>query len=364
MRILVYTALFDDKTIAWINGNIFSILNDHEFYYITDEKSDLKKYNDWNLSYIPKLKTRFKIINKIYDFLILPLKIANFMKKKRIQLMLIPSESWSDIIGNFAGRIYRIPVISYLRGHILIIKKLFSKSLFLKVANKLHIFGFKMFDKIIAITDELKQYITSYGIKKSKVSVIYCATNDELFFPSTEKFENLSIIHTGGFFRDKGIHFILELARKFPEIDFLLAGMGKPDLFGSIPCNCKILGWKSKPELAKLLRKSHIFLFLTYSEGFSIALLDAMTSGLAIITTNVDHHKYLVKGGYILPSPALVEEKVIIKESSKAIKDLKESPKKIEEFGKKNYDFSRNFNLEKQRKKYNKLFYDEIKNLC
>ena len=58
-------------------------------------------------------------------------------------------------------------------------------------------------------------------------------------------------------------------------------------------------------EVIRVLSQSHVFVFPTFGEGFSKALLEAMACGLPVISTNVSSIPYLVgqENGIILESP-------------------------------------------------------------
>ena len=62
---------------------------------------------------------------------------------------------------------------------------------------------------------------------------------------------------------------------------------------------------KNYPDFKKFLDDTDVFLFPTYSEGFSIALLEAMSRGVPVIATNVGGISSIVKdeySGLLIPS--------------------------------------------------------------
>ena len=72
-----------------------------------------------------------------------------------------------------------------------------------------------------------------------------------------------------------------------------------------IPNNVKFLGNKKHEEIIYYLDQADVFVFPSYSEGFSLALLEAMSRGLPIIVTDVGNNKELLenkigKGGIII----------------------------------------------------------------
>ena len=69
------------------------------------------------------------------------------------------------------------------------------------------------------------------------------------------------------------------------------------------PTNLRFLGEKPNREIKEYLRQSDVFLFPSYTEGFSNALVEAMAVGLPVITTNVGANYDMVEehGGIIVP---------------------------------------------------------------
>jgi glycosyltransferase involved in cell wall biosynthesis len=78
----------------------------------------------------------------------------------------------------------------------------------------------------------------------------------------------------------------LEIAKRFPDSQFLLAGGG--DLLEQVreqaPQNTKVLGWTDAP---KLFAASDIILSTSENEGMPIALIEAQLASKPVVATNV-----------------------------------------------------------------------------
>jgi len=57
----------------------------------------------------------------------------------------------------------------------------------------------------------------------------------------------------------------------------------------------KLTGWVSKHEIRDCYNKSHVFVLPTLAEGMSIAILEALGSGLFVITTPISGNTELIK---------------------------------------------------------------------
>ncbi len=101
----------------------------------------------------------------------------------------------------------------------------------------------------------------------------------------------------------KGAKEIFELAKKFHEIEFELAGevcdgienWEKPD-------NISLIGMIPHDEVIRHLDNSDIFIFPTYTEGFSVALAESMARGIPAVTTDVGANLDMIenKGGAVV----------------------------------------------------------------
>jgi glycosyltransferase involved in cell wall biosynthesis len=121
-----------------------------------------------------------------------------------------------------------------------------------------------------------------------------------------ERYTRARLLFVGGLAREKGTYEILELAKRFPDADFVLVGCASRDLLlpGELPANFITLGERTREETLWQLSAAHIFLFPSYSEGFPNAVLEAMAVGLPIIASNVGAIPDMIaEGGGLLVAP-------------------------------------------------------------
>ena len=78
----------------------------------------------------------------------------------------------------------------------------------------------------------------------------------------------------------------LEIAKMFPDAQFLLAGGGDllEEVKAQAPRNTKVLGWTDAP---KLFAASDIILSTSENEGMPIALIEAQLASKPVVATNV-----------------------------------------------------------------------------
>lgn len=96
------------------------------------------------------------------------------------------------------------------------------------------------------------------------------------------------VIYTGHLIKTKGCDEILEVAKLFLDIDFILVGNIKEEYKKKEKSkNVQLLGEVDQQQIFEELKNADIYLFPSHTEGFPNSLLEAMSVGLPIITTKV-----------------------------------------------------------------------------
>jgi len=110
-------------------------------------------------------------------------------------------------------------------------------------------------------------------------------------------------VFVGHLYKTKGIEAVIATSKKYPNITFRVIGK-YTDCYNE-KCNTKNLlfvGEKSQEEVVAELDNADLFIFPSHTEGFSIALLEAMARGVPIVATDVGANRDMLcdKGGMIL----------------------------------------------------------------
>lgn len=119
-----------------------------------------------------------------------------------------------------------------------------------------------------------------------------------------------NIVYVGHVKQKKGIRELVEAAQQEKDILFHLVGPIADEIAQiSTPDNVIFYGKKEHSEAIELMRRSDVFLFPSYTEGFSMVMLEAMAAGLPIIATNVGSNAEMIEpNGGIIINPMSGEE--------------------------------------------------------
>lgn len=139
--------------------------------------------------------------------------------------------------------------------------------------------------------------------------------NDQVFHEPFEKKSTHSTryraLYVGWITGTKGCREILAMAQQLSAVDFVLVGKMYADmeaLFANPPPNIILLGAQDHPGVLQEMGRSDCLIFPTYSEGFPLSVVEAMSVGLPVISTKVGALPEMIdegKGGYLVEPQAV-----------------------------------------------------------
>lgn len=160
-----------------------------------------------------------------------------------------------------------------------------------------------MASKVLVLNSTSKSFVEPYS-KTIPLIVPNFINGDFLTDDHIIRKEIREIVFVGHVQITKGCREILEVAAKMPDIHFTLIGP-VADEIATIPCpdNVYLAGPKEPNEVKWYLQKADLFLLPSYTEGFSLSLTEAMSTGVPAIATDVGANKDMLedKGGVIIP---------------------------------------------------------------
>jgi glycosyltransferase involved in cell wall biosynthesis len=175
--------------------------------------------------------------------------------------------------------------------------------------------------RVIAVSDftrrELRNY---YNIPENRIHVIHNGVNTQKFKPTTDKRkiktqlglnpDDLAILSVGRLYARKGLFTLIEsipaIIKHYPNAKFVISGKGQSTEMAKLNAHAERLGVKDNiiftgyypdSKLPLLYQAADVFAFSTFYEHHPFAVLEALSSGLPVVTTNVGGISETIQNG-------------------------------------------------------------------
>lgn len=302
--------------------------------------------HDWNeevdIEYIPTYIDE-NIIKKSIFFIKSIYKIIYCLIKNNIDIVHIHMAHTGSFYRKYivfrVSKLFNKKVIIHLHGSEF--KRFFDNTDF--ISKRFIKYLIKNCDKILVLGERWANIIEEIEAD-ANIKILLNSVNIPL--EEDKKFkEKIDILFLGALVERKGIYDLLEVAKQMKEkelldkykIRFIIGGSGKEEKnfvkkineYG-ISNYIVMKGWVNEEKRARLLKNSEIFILPSYNEGLPIAILEAMSHGLPVISTNVGSINEAVienKNGFLV-QPGMHNE------LENAILELAKNKELIKKYGK------------------------------
>ena len=161
--------------------------------------------------------------------------------------------------------------------------------------------GCKKVDTIFALHNDQKQKISRlYDINSDRITVVGSGYDSDIFYPSdnSQIVKPIQIVYAGKLSYAKGLKSLIyvcsNLSSEF-DLELKLVGGGSgeeaeciKELAMAADCSIEMPGLVSQAQLGKIFRKSDIFCLPSFYEGLPLVLIEALASGLQVVTTDLE----------------------------------------------------------------------------
>ncbi len=230
------------------------------------------------------------------------------------------------------------------------------------IRKKLIEYVFRKADAVITLCEDWREKLEmKYRLGKHLVIYNPVSLTEREVRDNRERKSGL-ILFLGFLIKTKGIYDLIEIAKRLSEekvpCKLLVCGKGREEksflqkIKENSLKNVEFKGWVSGQEKTKILKESEIFFLPSYQEGIPMALLEAMSYGLPIISTRVGGIPEVVRegeNGYLL-QPGDINGFV------KRIRSLLGDQERKESFGKRSRSLAERFEKELISKEHLKLY--------
>ena len=207
--------------------------------------------------------------------------------------------------------------------------------------------------KIIAVSHFTKRELLEYyKIPESKIRVIHNGVDTNKFKPAADKRkvkeelgfnpDDIAIVSVGRLYARKGLFTLIEsmpaVIKRFGNAKFIISGKGQSDEMRKLIAHAEKLGVKNNiiftgyypdKKLPKLYQAADVFAFSTFYEHHPFAVLEALATGLPVVTTTVGGIPETIESG----KNGFLVEPFNPKQFADRILYLLEHPAEAEEMG-------------------------------
>jgi glycosyltransferase involved in cell wall biosynthesis len=205
-----------------------------------------------------------------------------------------------------------------------------------QVCRRLLLWGVAGADRVIVLTQFWRDYYASlFGLPANRLTLLHNPAELPKTVPDRSYNAGLKLLFLGRVGERKGAFDLIRAFAQLPEdvrsnCRLTLAGDGEVDAAASLAaqtgCSERVAlrGWVGAKDVEALLRDSDVLILPSYAEGMSMALIEAMSWALAVVTTNAGGAQAFIDDGHnaILVAPGDVEG------ISRAIFELYRNPHK------------------------------------
>lgn len=164
---------------------------------------------------------------------------------------------------------------------------------------------FAMADRVIVLSEEWADFFGKHVCDENKIEIIH----NGVVIPNYEKtdYTDQNVLFLGRLGERKGAYDLLkvipDVLKRIPNARFFYGGDGEVERCKElaektgIADNVSFLGWIRDAEREEYLKKCSTFVLPSYHEGMPMSVLEAMSYGLATISTNAGGIPQIISQG-------------------------------------------------------------------
>lgn len=151
-------------------------------------------------------------------------------------------------------------------------------------------------DLILVPSAFIAAQLYAHGVPVCKVAVVPYGVDLENFHPksgnrsnSGTRHETMECLFVGQISHRKGVRILLEAARRCRRLPVrfrLIGPIVSPEVLAKLPGNVTFEGAMAPGEVGEAMRRADMFVLPTLEDSFALVVLEAMASGLPVVTTS------------------------------------------------------------------------------
>jgi len=189
--------------------------------------------------------------------------------------------------------------------------------LYLPTSHRLWMRCYDVADRVIAVSEYSADDLSSRGINRKNIDVIYNGVDNEVYHPGESSIEieewNNILLYVGPLMERKGIDYLIkampQILKEHSGVGLVILGDGEKEWLENLAKelgvrkNIRFEGFVPEDDLPEYYKAADIFVFPSLLEGFGMVLVEAMASGLPIVSTTATAIPEVVgDAGCLVPS--------------------------------------------------------------
>jgi len=173
------------------------------------------------------------------------------------------------------------------------------------------ILGSKDLDHYICVSKAQMSYLKSKGLAEDKCSVIYNPVSDIFNLRNMQR--DIDVLYVGRIETYKGVDHVLTLARRNPDLRFVvIGGGGYLKRFRELAADCEnllLMGASSREAVAEHMNRAKCVIVPSqWEETFGLISAEAMACGAPVVASNIGGIPEVVtdgRTGFLVPAQAV-----------------------------------------------------------
>ncbi len=193
-----------------------------------------------------------------------------------------------------------------------------------------------MADLVVVASSFTKQTLVENGVAEGKVRVLPYGVGEEWLAAGRGRFaapapgnRPFRFLYAGYLTKRKGLTTLLEAWEEMGLADAELHLIGGGELDRACPSNVVLLGQTPREKLLREMSETDAFVFPSLFEGFGLVILEAMATGLPVITTPHTAGPDLIEPG----KEGLIVPAADVRALGHAMMTLRGDPERAREMG-------------------------------
>lgn len=207
------------------------------------------------------------------------------------------------------ARLLRIPIVLTLQVHSLAGLSGMVGALCRLYEQTLGRIAVRLASHTVCVGPSVADYFEELGGKAERSTIILNGVDPGRFAPTHRPRGGTAVLYVGRLVDNKGAFEFARAARavtaRWPDVEFWMAGDGPLhqgiERLVAGACRIRLLGQRG--DVSELMKQACVFVRPSRSEGLSLAILEAMASGLPVVASDIPGNRDLIchgENGYLV----------------------------------------------------------------